>query len=174
VTLEGRVAAFFALDDEAWARHANPWSGWTRFATVLPLLVLAFWSRAWIGWWSLLPIAAALAWTWLNPRAFPPAPSDAAWITKGVFGERFWARRDEVPIPERHRLAPHLLNGATAAGGALVVWGVADLAVWPTLFGAALVTGGKLWYIDRMVWLYADLTAAHPELRYRGRTGRAP
>lgn len=174
MTPEGRVAALFALDDGAWARHANPWSGWTRFATVLLLLVLAFWSRAWLGWWSAVPVAAALAWTWLNPRVFPPARSDASWISKGVFGERLWARRDAMPVPEHHRLVPHLLNAAGAAGGASVVWGVADLSVWPTLLGAALVVGAELWYIDRMAWLYADLTAARPELRYRGWPGPTP
>jgi hypothetical protein len=40
-----------AMDDRVWRRHANPWSGWTR-VTVLPLLVLAIWSRVWIGWWA--------------------------------------------------------------------------------------------------------------------------
>ncbi len=35
-----RVARAFALDDEGWRRHANPWSVWTRVAT-LPLIVLA-------------------------------------------------------------------------------------------------------------------------------------
>jgi hypothetical protein len=76
VTFERRLAALFALDDEGWARHANPWSGWTRFATVLPLLILGFWSRVWLGWWSLLLIGAALLWTWLNPRMFPPPRFD--------------------------------------------------------------------------------------------------
>jgi hypothetical protein len=42
-----------AMDDGVWRRHANPWSGWTR-VTVLPILVLAIWSRVWIGWWALL------------------------------------------------------------------------------------------------------------------------
>jgi hypothetical protein len=168
MTLERRVAAAFALDDEAWARHANPWSGWSRFATVMPLLILAFWSRAWIGWWALLPIAAALAWTWLNPRLFPPARSDAPWIARGVLGEGLWAERDSRPVPPHHRRVPHLLNAVAAAGGVLVVWGVAALAAWPTLLGAVFVTLGKLWYIDRMVWIYADMTAADPPLRYRG------
>ncbi|MFB6247207.1 MAG: DUF6653 family protein [Salinibacter sp.] len=31
------------------------------------------------------------------------------------------------------------------------VWGVVRLTVWPTLFGAALVCAGKLWFLDRMV-----------------------
>jgi len=173
MTLERRIAAAFALDDEGWARHANPWSGWTRFVTVLPLLVLAFWSRTWIGWWSLPLIAAALAWTWANPRAFPAARSDEPWMTRGVLGERFWTGRDVNPVPRHHRLVPHLLNGATAAGGVLVVLGVSLLAPWPTLLGIVVVIGGKLWYIDRMAWLYADVTASRPDLRYWGGTAGA-
>lgn len=167
MTLERRIAALFALDDAAWARHANPWSGWTRFLTALPLLILAFWSRAWFGPWSLLPIAAAIAWTWVNPRAFPPATSDSPWMTRGVLGERLWAHRDTLPVPQHHQLAPHLLNMVSAAGGLMTVWGVVSLAVVPTVLGAAVVIGGKLWYIDRMAWLYADMTVARPDLRYR-------
>ncbi|MCU0534073.1 MAG: hypothetical protein MUD14_09270 [Hydrococcus sp. Prado102] len=28
------------MSEEAWARHANPWSGWTRIVTALPLLIV--------------------------------------------------------------------------------------------------------------------------------------
>ena len=49
-----------AMDDAAWTRHANPWSGISRFSCG-PLLILAIWSRDWIGWWSLIPIALAMA-----------------------------------------------------------------------------------------------------------------
>jgi hypothetical protein len=33
-----------------------------------------------------------------------------------------------------------------------------------TLFGTALVMLGKLWFCDRMVWLYRDARRARPEL----------
>jgi hypothetical protein len=46
------VTKLFGLEGDAWMRHANPVSVWTRFA-VLPLGALAVWSRQWIGWWSL-------------------------------------------------------------------------------------------------------------------------
>ena len=35
------------MSDDVWFRHANPWSGWTRFSTY-PLFILAFWSRGWL------------------------------------------------------------------------------------------------------------------------------
>lgn len=37
------------------------------------------------------------------------------------------------------------------------VWGLAFLDPWPTILGAALMFLGKLWFVDRMVWLYEDL-----------------
>jgi hypothetical protein len=174
VTLERRVARAFALDDEGWARHANPWSGWTRFVTVLPALVLAAWSRVWIGWWAVLPFAAALAWTWLNPRAFPPARDDRPWITRGVLGERLWAEREARPVPPGVRGPANLLNLVSAAGGIVLIAGVVLLWPWTTLFGTAAVIGGKLLYIDRMVRLYDAMAAADPALRYRGPVTAAP
>ena len=53
----------------------------------------------------------------------------------------------------------------SGVGGAFVVWGVAALRVWPTLFGSALVFLGKLWFIDRMVWLYEEMKEATPEYK---------
>jgi hypothetical protein len=167
VTIEDRIARAFGLDDIGWARHANPWSGWTRFATCLPLLVLAIWSRAWLGYWSLIPVALALAWIWLNPRAFKPVPDDRAWISKGVFGERVWSSRHRMPVPERHRVMPNVLNIATLAGLPFLAWGLVMLEIWPTAFGLSLTIWGKLWYIDRMAILYEDMVSEHPELRYR-------
>jgi hypothetical protein len=167
MTTEERIAKVFGLDDLGWARHANPWSGWTRFVTCLPLLVAAVWSRVWLGYWSLVPIALALAWIWLNPRAFSPVRDDRAWISKGVFGERFWSARHRVAVPKRHQILPNVLNVASLAGFPFLVWGLSHLDVWPTLMGLTLVIGGKLWYIDRMVILYEDVVSAQPELRYR-------
>ncbi len=63
--------AAFAMDDATWERHPNPWSVYTRMLG-LPLIALAVWGCAWIGWWSLVPIAAVAVWLWLNPRMFPP------------------------------------------------------------------------------------------------------
>lgn len=168
MTVESRIAGAFGLDDIGWARHANPWSGWTRIITCLPLLVLAIWSRAWIGYWSLVPIALALWWIWFNPRAFRPAKDDHAWITKCVLGERLWMNRRNVAIPQRHRTVPYVLNTASLSGFPFLVWGLVTLQVWPTVLGMVLISGPKLWFIDRMAILYEDMASTIPQLRYRG------
>ena len=49
MTLERTIAQLFRMDDATWLRHANPWSGILR-NTALPLLIMAFWSRLWLGW----------------------------------------------------------------------------------------------------------------------------
>ena len=49
-----QIARAFGMNDEAWRRHANPWSVYTRFAAI-PAMILAVWSRVWIGWWALIP-----------------------------------------------------------------------------------------------------------------------
>lgn len=164
MTLERKIAQTFALDDEAWLRHANPWSVILR-NTVLPILVLAFWSRLWLGWYALVPVAIALLWTWFNPRIFPAPQSFDHWASKAVFGERVWLNRDIVPVPAHHRTAPNILSAVSGIGMLFVFWGVFAFDVWPTLFGMALVYCGKLWFLDRMAWLWEDMKDADPEYR---------
>jgi hypothetical protein len=77
-----KVADTFRMTDEAWQRHANLWSVWTRFAAI-PLMILAIWSRVWLGWWSPVPIAAVIAWLWLNPRVFAPVETVCPRLARG-------------------------------------------------------------------------------------------
>lgn len=53
MTFDGKIANSFQMDDDTWARHANPWSVFTH-PSVLPLLIVAVWSRVWIRWWSVM------------------------------------------------------------------------------------------------------------------------
>lgn len=103
------------MDDATWARHANPWSGWTRMS-ILPLFALAVWSRVWLGWWALGPVALVLIWTWANPRIFPAPRSLDNWMSQGVLGERIWLARKERPIPTHHARATQALTIASALG----------------------------------------------------------
>jgi hypothetical protein len=72
--------------------------------------------------------------------------------------------RDCVPVPTHHRRMPHVLNIISGIGFLVVVWGTAALALWPLVVGFALVYLGKLWFLDRMVWLYQDMQQM-PEYR---------
>ena len=159
MTIERAMARAFAMDDRAWARHASPWSVWTRVAT-LPLIAAALWSRAWLGAWAILPIAAVAAWTWINPRAFPPPRSLDSWASRGVLGERIWLDRDRSPVPPRHRLAPRILAAVAAVGAAILAWGLYATEPWPTFAGLAVTMLAKLWFLDRMAWLYEDVNGA--------------
>ncbi len=162
MTLERNIAAVFNMSEEIWARHANPWSVWTRF-TVLPILILAIWSRVWLGWWSLALIAIAIFWMWVNARIFANPQSTNNWASKGVLGERVWLHRDTVPVPSYHQYVPNVLILVSAVGMVFVIWGVVALDGCITLLGCALVYLSKLWFIDRMVWLYEDMRHTHPQ-----------
>lgn len=150
------IVKTFAMTDEVWARHANPWSVWTRYAC-LPLLALAIWSRDWIGYYSLAPIAIVCLWTWLNPRFFSKPLTTKHWASKAVLGERVWLQHPKDQIPEHHHRAIRILNIITFAGFILAIIGLVQLALWPTIFGIIITMLGKSWFLDRMVWLYQDL-----------------
>lgn len=157
-----KIAALFRMTDEVWGRHANPWSAWTR-VPVLPLFCLAVWSRVWIGWWSLLPIVLLIIWIWINPRAFPPPQSTRSWAARAVMGERVWLNRGVTPIPRHHAIWASLLAGMAAVGLPPLVWGLWVLDLPWVLLGLALTVGSKMWFLDRMVWLFDDMARTHSE-----------
>ena len=167
MAVDARMAKAFGLEGDSWQRHANPWSVYTRIP-IPPLLAAAIWSRRWIGWRSLWPVGLVCAWTAINPRAFPPPRSLDHWASKGVLGETYWAKRKEVPVPPRHRVAPDVLGAVSAAGVPFVAKGLVVGDGWMVLFGLAVQMAGKIWFLDRMAILYDDvapagrLTAAAP------------
>ena len=135
------------------------------------VLVLAGWSRrlmldhALPRWWlrvALLPVALVIAWTWVNPRAFPKPASTDSWASRATFGERLWLDRDRVAVPRRHRVLPHVLNAVAATGGLLAIGGALATAPWPAVSGTSLMLLGKLWFCDRMVWLWEDMKDTDP------------
>ncbi len=156
MTLERKIAKLFKLTDENWMKHANPWSVWTRYS-VLPIIVLAFWSRVWIGWWSLIPAIISLAWMFFNPVFFKKTKSTKSWASKAVLGERVWLNRDKVGVPNYHKTVPNILNGISSVGMILSIWAIVTLSIWPAILGISLAYLGKSWYLDRMVWIYEDM-----------------
>lgn len=166
VTLERRIANAFRLTDENWLKHANPWSVWSRYS-VLPLIVGAFWSRAWIGWWCLLPGVLALLWMFFNPVFFPKPRSTKNWASKAVLGERVYLNRDQIAIPPHHQAALYkILHAISSAGLLLTIWSIVYYSVWGAMAGVILTYLGKSWFLDRMVWLYEDMK--EDNARYKG------
>lgn len=77
-------------------------------------------------------------------------------MSKGVLGERIWIARRTNPIPNRHRRVPHTIAAASGLGLIPLTWGLLVLEPWPVVAGLIAVMGGKLWFLDRMVWLFED------------------
>ena len=152
------------MDDTAWARHASSGSIWTRIP-ILPLLALAIWSRVWLGWWVLVPVLGLVAWTYLNPRAFPPPQRTDTWAAKGTFGERVWLNRKTHPVPAHHGVWVRGLTIASALGMIPLVWGLWALDPGWTVAGLVITVGAKVWFVDRCVWIYEDMIDACPEYR---------
>jgi hypothetical protein len=147
---EQRVAKVFGLEGDSWLRHANPVSVWTRFS-VVSLLALSIWSRDWIGWYCLIPIAASIVWMMVNPLLFEEPRSTRNWASRGVLGERVWAERRDVAIPRQFESGvPNVANLYSGIGLALLAYGLVVFNLLAVLAGIAIVHGGKLWYIDRI------------------------
>ena len=156
------MADAMGMDEETWLRHANPWSVWTRFI-ILPLLALAIWSRVWLDWWSLALVLVLAVWTRYNPRAFPAPKSTKSWGSRAVMGERVWLARKETPIPEHHARAAIILTSFSATGMPFVIYGLWAFNLWATVLGIVLIMVFKMWFLDRIVWLFNDMALDHPE-----------
>ena len=164
--MRGLLERIMTMDASVWERHANPWSGWSR-VSILPLLAIATWSRIWISWWALAPIAIILFWTWINPRLFPPPASTDNWMSKGVLGERIWLQREHNADLLHHAPIIRNLTIATTVGTVCLVAGLALVNLTLTMVGLAIAILSKLWLLDRMVWVYEQGGTAqrdqHPE-----------
>ncbi len=151
------------MDDNTWAKHASPWSVWTRVVTGLPAIFLPLWSVHWIGWRAILPIAIGLLWIWLNPRLFPIPKHTDNWGSKVTFGERIWLNRKAIPIPKHHANWAFVLAGIGGISFLLALVGVYYQNILLTLTCAIISWMGKMWFCDRMVWLFEDMKNNDPK-----------
>lgn len=153
MSLSNGLASLFQMTDYVWARHANPWSVWTRFVT-LGAIAGVIWWRAVLSTYTIPLLIVLSVWIWVNPRAFPKPSTTNRWSSKAVLGERVWLNRKAIPIPEHFDAVIQLLNAISFTGLILFVYGLYEHHVWMTGSGLALVYVGKMWFLDRMVWLY--------------------
>jgi hypothetical protein len=66
-----------------FARHANPWSAWTRWAST-PLVLLPVWTR------RRSHAVVVGAWLAVNPVVFPRVTEQRKWATRAMLGEELW------------------------------------------------------------------------------------
>ena len=149
------------MDDTTWARHANPWSVYTRFGASVPIFI-ALWSAHWIGWWSLIPIGLMGLFVFLNPRLFPAPETADSWGARGVLGERVFLNRKAVPIPAEHLSFAWIATGLSGLFMLVGIWGYATGDFWAACagwFGSVMAKG---WFVDRMAWLWEDMKDKDP------------
>ena len=156
MTIEKQIARAFNLKGENWTNHANPWSIWTRFAT-LPFLILAIWSRVWIEWYSLIPVTILILWLFANPTFFKKPKSIDNWGSKSVFGEKYWSERKKNPVPDHHKTPIIILTILQSVGGIMLIIGLWKLEINLTIIGTITVYLSKMWFLDRMVWIFEDM-----------------
>ncbi|WP_024955103.1 DUF6653 family protein [Sulfurospirillum arcachonense] len=146
-----------SMDEATWERHASPLSVWTRVITGLPVILLSAWSIKSIGWWSLILIAISFFWIWLNPRLFSPPKNTNNWASKVTFGERVWLNRSEHPIPDHHKKWANFLSIVAGVGFLIAIIGAFFHISLLAISGGLISWFGKMWFCDRMVWLYEDM-----------------
>ena len=129
-----------------FARHSNPWSAWTRWASA-PLLLVPVWRRSWRD--------AALVGVWMavNPVVFGKPAHERAWATRAVLGEEQW-------LAERRMDAAMAVDvGATAAGLAAMVAARRRRAM-PAAAATALEMGLLMAYWELMARYYDRTSSA--------------
>ena len=154
-----------SMDDATWERHANPKSVWTRVVTGIPVIFMSIWSINSLGWWSLIIISISVFWLWINPRLFSPPDSTNNWASKVTFGERVWLNRSKYPIPAHHIKWANFLSIIAGIGFLIGIIGAFLNMLLPAIAGGLISWFGKMWFCDRMVWLFEDMKDSHAEYK---------
>ncbi|OBH75609.1 hypothetical protein A5681_10540 [Mycobacterium scrofulaceum] len=94
-----------------FARHCNPWSAWTRWAST-PLILVPPWTRrvshaAWIALWLAV-----------NPFVFGAPSHQRAWSTRAMLGEELWISRR----PRDGAMAVSALTSVAALVAVAAAW----------------------------------------------------
>jgi len=142
-----------SMDEATWARHANPWSVYSRF-TALPLIALSVWSRWWLGWDALYPLGFTIFWIWLNPRLFPAPKSTDNWASKGVMGEQLFLRRRKLLLPIPRVKYAHLYTLVSIVGVGVMMYGLWKFDIYATVIGMLVAMISKTLFLHQMVKLY--------------------
>ncbi|WP_173817498.1 DUF6653 family protein [Mycobacterium sp. IEC1808] len=120
-----------------FARHCNPWSAWTRWATT-PLTLVPVWTRRWRH------AAWVAVWFAVNPVVFGKPAHERAWSTRAMLGEELW-------ISRRPRDAAMLVSALTSASAVGAVAAARRHRLGPTAIATAVQMALTLVYWQQMV-----------------------
>lgn len=123
-----------------FARHSNPWSAWTRWAST-PLLLVPVWRRSWRD------AALVGAWMAVNPVVFGEPAHQRAWATRAVLGEEQW-------IAERPRDTAMAVNIAATVAGLVAIAAARRRAAMPAAAATGLEMGLLMAYWELMARYY--------------------
>jgi hypothetical protein len=120
-----------------FARHCNPWSAWTRWAST-PLILVPAWTRrrshaAWLALWLAV-----------NPFVFGKPAQHRASSTRAMLGEELW-------ISRRPRDAATVVSGLTSAAAVVAVVAARRHRLLPAAIATALQMSLTLIYWEQMV-----------------------
>ena len=135
-----------------FARHSNPWSAWTRWAST-PLMLVPVWRRSGRD--------AALVGVWIaRPRDLRSA-HDRAWVTRAVLGEEQW-------IAERPMDTAMAVNIAATVAGLVAMVAARRRRVMPAAAATALEMGLLMAYWGLMVRYHDRNGGVTPKVCSRG------
>jgi hypothetical protein len=132
-----------------FARHANPWSAWTRWATT-PLVLVPIWNRRWSH------AAIVALWFAINPVIFPRPADERAWSTRAILGEELW-------ITRRPRDAAMAVSVATSIAQLAGIVAARKRRRRPAVVAAAVQMGLTLAYWELMVRFLARHRRPHKQ-----------
>src|SRR5262245_22175481 len=126
-----------ALRRAIFARHANPWSAWTRWVST-PLVLVPVWTRRWSH-----AVVIGL-WLAINPIVFGKPAADRAWSTRAMLGEELWI----TDRPRDAAMAVSTVTSAVSAGGLFAAY---RRRLAPAAIAVAVQMALTLVYWEQMV-----------------------
>jgi hypothetical protein len=131
------VLSIARLRRALFARHCNPWSAWTRWASTPLILVPAWTRRRSHGVWP-------AAWLAANPFVFGRPRQLRAWSTRAMLGEELW-------ISGHPRDAATVVSGLTSATALVALVAARRHRLLPAATATALQMSLTLVYWEQMV-----------------------